>query len=106
MARGDMDAANTNVSLEFFNHRCIDEPLDARGRGPDALRATIRRLHCAFSEMRFKFHEVLVGGERAVARVTRDDRGMAKQLGWIPPTPIYIIRMLLTRQRERYRHKA
>lgn len=30
----------------------------------------------------------------------RDDLGMAKQLGWIPPQPSYIIRMLFARWRE------
>lgn len=129
--------------------------MEARQRGPEGLKATIRWLHRAFTDMRFEFHEVLVAGDRAVARVTlharqhgpfvvhdspdgrvtdafpsngrtfaapqthwfritggaiaehdavRDDLGMAKQLGWIPPTPIYIIRMLLTRRRERRHH--
>jgi hypothetical protein len=31
----------------------------------------------------------------------RDDLGMAKQLGWIPPTPLFILRMLLARWKER-----
>jgi predicted ester cyclase len=31
----------------------------------------------------------------------RDDLGMAKQLGWIPPQPMYIVRMLLAAARER-----
>ena len=31
----------------------------------------------------------------------RDDLGMAKQLGWLPPTPGYIVRMLLDRRRAR-----
>jgi predicted ester cyclase len=153
-ARGDFALAETNVTRDFFNHRCLDEPMDARGRGPDALKATIRWLHRAFANMHFEFHEVLVAGDRAVARVTlharqhgpfvvhdspdgkvtdvfpsngrsfavsqthwfriangaiaehdavRDDLGMAKQLGWIPPRPFYIIRMLLARRRERNR---
>ncbi len=126
--------------------------MDTRQRGPDALRATIRWLYRAFTDLRFEFHEVLAVGNRAVARVTlhgrqhgpfvvhdsptgrvteafpsngqtfavsqtywfriadgaiaehdavRDDLGMAKQLGWIPPRPIYIVRMLLTLRRER-----
>jgi predicted ester cyclase len=154
-ARGDLEAAEANVTSDFFNYRCLDEPMEARQRGLEALKATIRWLHRAFTDMRFEFHEVLVAGDRAVARVTlharqhgpfvvhdspdgrvtdafpsngrtfaapathwfriaggaiaehdavRDDLGMAKQLGWIPPTPIYIIRMLLTRRRERRHH--
>jgi len=31
----------------------------------------------------------------------RDDLGMAKQLGWIPPTPLYLIRMGAARRRVR-----
>ncbi len=154
VARGDIGAVEANVTPEYFNHRCADEPMDTRQRGPEALKATIRWLHRAFTEMRFEFHEVLVVGDRAVARVTlharqhgpfvvhdspdgkvtdafpsngrsfaafqthwfrivngaiaehdavRDDLGMAKQLGWIPPKPLYIIRMLLALRRERRR---
>jgi len=151
-ARGDVAAAEKNVTSDFFNHRSADEPMETRDRGPEALRATIRWLHRAFTDMRFEFHEVLVVGDRAVACVTlharqhgpfvvydspdgqvtnvfpsngrsfavpqthwfriaegaiaehdavRDDLAMAKQLGWIPPKPIYIIRMLLAVWRER-----
>lgn len=151
-ASGDFEAVVGNVTADYYNHRCADEPLETRGRGPEALKATIRWLHRAFADMRFEFHEVLVSGDRVVALVTlharqhgpfvvhdspdgtvtdafpsngrtfavrqthwfriangavaehdavRDDLGMAKQLGWIPPKPIFIIRMLLTRRRER-----
>ena len=31
----------------------------------------------------------------------RDDVGMGQQLGWTPPTPAYIVRMLLARRRAR-----
>jgi SnoaL-like polyketide cyclase len=70
MASGDLTAADRNVSVYFFNHRCSDEPMDTRGRGPQALKATIRWLHRAFADMRFEFHEILVSGDRAAARVT------------------------------------
>ena len=33
----------------------------------------------------------------------RDDRGMARQLGWIPPTPTYLVRMLIAKQQLRRR---
>jgi hypothetical protein len=29
----------------------------------------------------------------------RDDLGMAEQLGWIPPTPRYLVRMTLAKRR-------
>ena len=31
----------------------------------------------------------------------RDDMGMAKQLGWLPPTPAYVVRMGLATRRAR-----
>jgi predicted ester cyclase len=31
----------------------------------------------------------------------RDDLGMAKQLGWVPPTPAYLVRMALAKRRAR-----
>lgn len=151
-ASGKIEAVEGNVTPDYFNHRCADEPMETRQRGPEALKATIKWLHRAFADMRFEFHEVLVAGDRVVASVTlharqrgpfvvhdspdgtvtdafpsngrtfavrqthwfriangavaehdavRDDLGMAKQLGWIPPKPIFIVRMLLTRWRER-----
>ncbi len=156
-AAGDLNAVDQNVTGDYLNHRCADEPMDTRQGGPEGLKATIRWLHRAFTDMRFEFHEVLVSGDRAVARVTlharqhgpfvvhdspdgqvtdafpsngrefavfqthwfkiangavsehdavRDDLGMARQLGWIPPTPIFVIRMLWTRRREGLRTAA
>lgn len=36
----------------------------------------------------------------------RDDLGMGEQLGWTPPTPLYLGRMLLATRRERSRAAA
>lgn len=156
VATGDLDAVDAHVTSDYFNHRSADEPMEARRRGPDGLKATIRWLHRAFADMRFEFHEVVVDRDRAAARVTmhgrqhgpfvihdspdgevtevfpsnnrtfsveqthwyriadgavaehdavRDDLGMAKQLGWIPPRPGYVARMLLARRRERRAHR-
>src|SRR2546425_12862494 len=69
-ARGDLAVVEKNVTSDFFNHRCADEPMETRRRGPEGLRATIRWLHRAFTDMHFEFHEVVVVGDRAVARVT------------------------------------
>ena len=43
----------------------------------------------------------IVDGAIAEHDAVRDDLGMAKQVGWIPPTPAFIVRMLLARWRER-----
>jgi hypothetical protein len=31
----------------------------------------------------------------------RDDRGMGEQLGWTPPSPVYLVRMLLATRKAR-----
>jgi hypothetical protein len=31
----------------------------------------------------------------------RDDQGMAEQLGWVPPTPAYLLRMAMAKRRAR-----
>ncbi len=40
-------------------------------------------------------------GKVAEHWANRDDLGMGQQLGWTPPTPLYIARMLLARRRMR-----
>jgi hypothetical protein len=40
-------------------------------------------------------------GAVSIHDAVRDDLGMAKQLGWIPPKPFYIARMLWARRQER-----
>lgn len=69
-AGGNFQAVEGNVTPDYFNHRSADEPMETRQRGPEGLKATMRWLHRAFADMRFEFHEVLVDGDRVVARVT------------------------------------
>lgn len=153
VAAGDESAIAGNVTADFFNHRSADEPIDARQRGPDGLKATIRWLHRAFTDMRFECHDAAVNGNLVALHVTlharqhgpfvvhdspdarvtevfpstgrsfaarqthwitvrngavavhdavRDDLGMAKQLGWLPPKPLYILRMLFALMKERH----
>jgi len=40
-------------------------------------------------------------GKVAEHWANRDDLGMGEQLGWTPPTPVYLARMLLARRRAR-----
>lgn len=48
--------------------------MDTHQPGPDGLKATIHWLHRPFTDMPFESHEVLVEGDRAVARVTLHGR--------------------------------
>jgi predicted ester cyclase len=43
----------------------------------------------------------VVDGRVAVHDAVRDDLGMARQLGWVPPSPPYLLRMALARRTER-----
>ncbi len=43
----------------------------------------------------------VLGGLVTEHDAVRDDLGMAKQLGWLPPTPLYIAGMLFARRQER-----
>ena len=149
---GELGLADANVTAGFVNHRSVHEPPAARGRGPDALKATAIWLRRAFSDMRFDVHEIAVIDDRAIAWVThhgihsgpfvlhdspdgavtdvfpptgrsfaarqvhwfrigdgaiaehdavRDDMETAKQAGWFPPRPAFILRMLVSRRQER-----
>jgi hypothetical protein len=152
VAEGDEEAIVRNVSADYFNHRSADEPPDTRQRGAEGIRATMRFLHRAFSDLRFEVHHIAQGGSIVALHVTlhgtqhgpfvvhdspdarvtqvfpsngrsfsarqthwitvkqgavtehdavRDDLGMAKQLGWLPPSLPYLIRMQIALRRER-----
>jgi len=151
-AAGDLDAVAAHVTADYLNHRSADEPLEARVRGPEGFRATLRWAKRAFADMRFEVHQVAINGNLVALHVTfharqhgpfvvydspdgrvtdvfpsngrsfaarhthwitvsngavsehdavRDDLGMAKQLGWIPPNPLYISRMVFALMQER-----
>ncbi len=151
-AAGDLDAVAANVTSDYLNRRSADEPLQARVRGPEGFKATLRWAQRAFAEMRFEVHDVAINGNLVALHVTlhgrqhgpfvvydspdgrvtdvfpsngrsfaarhthwitvsngavsehdavRDDLGMAKQLGWIPPNPVYISRMIFALMKER-----
>jgi ketosteroid isomerase-like protein len=48
----------------------------------------------------------IADGAIAEHDAVRDDLGMAKQVGWIPPRPGFILRMLIARRRERRAYAA
>ena len=69
--------------------------------GPDGAIAAVfpsrgRRFACTQTHW-FRMRD----GKVAEHWANRDDLGMAQQLGWTPPSPPYIVRMLLARRRMR-----
>jgi hypothetical protein len=82
MARGDR--------AEFgplYHPRAVDrenriQPPSSRVPGPACFYSTALWLRAAFADPHY-----------------RDDLGMARQLGWIPPSPAYLIRMARAKRR-------
>jgi len=147
----DDEEAARLIHPESVNHEAVAEPPAARGRGPQAYRATYDWLHGAYADVRWTVHDVVAEGDLAVARVTmtgrhvgpftvfspdgvldqvfaptgrtfevtqmhmyrlrdgaiadhwanRDDLGQARQLGWVPPTPAFLLRGALLKRRLR-----
>lgn len=151
MAHGTLDDFRRVVHPEATNREAAAEPLNCRGRGPDAFWGTAQWLRSAFSDMAFPVSTVLVDGDLAVTHGTmtgrhtgdmviwtpegrverafaptgkrfevhhahflrfldgmvvehwavRDDQSLALQLGWVPPTPAYLLRCALATRRAR-----
>ena len=72
MADGAFEDFETLVHPEARNREDVDEPPATRGRGPAAFYATALWLRDAYAELR-----------------------------WTPPSPLYLVRMLLATRRAR-----
>lgn len=70
VASGNLDAAEANVTANYWDHQGGDTPSKVRQRGPAAFKATITWLHRAFTDMRFDIHDVFVDGDRVALHVT------------------------------------
>jgi predicted ester cyclase len=69
--------------------------------GPDArIEEVFPPTHREFSSTQTHWMRV-TAGRMSEHWANRDDLGMAKQLGWAPPSPLYIARMALARRRAR-----
>lgn len=67
---------------------------DAEARVADAFPPTGKRFAVT------QTHWMRVAGGRLVEHwANRDDLGMAMQLGWAPPSPVYLLRMALAKRR-------
>ena len=74
VAAGDLTAMDDNVSADFLNVRSAEEPLAARRRGPDGLRATSLWLRRTFADLRFEIHDIAIQDDRVAALVTMRGR--------------------------------
>ncbi|MEC5199741.1 putative ester cyclase [Arthrobacter sp. PL16] len=84
--RTTMSGHQTGPFVTYDNDANIKVVFPARGK-----RFAVTQTHW------FRMRE----GKIAEHWANRDDLAMAEQLGWTPPTPLYLSRMLLSRQRAR-----
>src|SRR5215469_9769584 len=80
-------------SPEAVNREAGGEPPAARQPGPAGFYAAARWLRAAFSGLRWEIH----------ATAEHDDLGMARQAGWVPPSPAFLLRAAIAKRRARKR---
>ncbi len=74
---------------------------DSEGKPAQAFPSTGRRFSVTQTHW-FRFTDGLIVEHWA----NRDDLGQAHQLGWLPPSPAYLIRMAIATRRARRSHRA
>jgi ketosteroid isomerase-like protein len=149
--RADFDEV---VHPDATNREAMDEPPEARGRGPAAFYATALWLRAWIADLAFEVHDVVAEGDLVVVHNTmsgrqtgtaemygpdgavvrampatgkpfattqthwlrlrdgkvvehwanRDDQGMAMQVGWVPPTPWFLLKSAMATRRARRRN--
>ena len=104
MADGTLADFEAVVHPDARNREDIDEPPASRGRGPAAFYATALWLRDAYAELRWEIHDVIAEGELVVLHATMSGqhvRTFVGYVGWTPPSPRYLVRMLLATRRAR-----
>ena len=90
-AEGDLAAINTRMRgrhtgtyIVYTAEGDVEQAFPATGKSFD-----VRQTHWLR----------VVDGKVTEHWADRDDLGMAKQAGWVPPTPLYLLRMALAKRR-------
>jgi hypothetical protein len=100
MQRWDDTEAAAIIHPDAANDEAVSEPPAARGRGPAAFKATHDWLHAAFAASQTHWYRLAEG--RIVGHAAnRDHLAQARQLGWVPPSPAFLVRSALASRRLR-----
>ena len=117
MAKGSRAEFDAVVHPQAVDRENKVQPPASRVPGPAGFHATALWLRAAFADLHYDIHHVVAEGGLVAVNSTmngqhvapivlytddgqviehwanRDDLGQAKQLGWVPPTPAYLLRM-------------
>jgi predicted ester cyclase len=77
-AKGDLDLADELIHPDFVDH----EPAHAeQPTGPESVKQTVRRLHAAFSGLRFEVEDEIAEGDKVVQLATMRGRHAGPLIG-------------------------
>ena len=81
---GDVEAADENISPEFFNHEAKDEPPECQLPGPEGFKGTVRWLRRAFPDLHFEERDTIAEGDRVVSYVVMSGTHQGELEGMLP----------------------
>ena len=100
MANGSRTDFDAVIHPQAVDHESKVQPPSSRVAGPAGFYATALWLRAAFADLRYDIHHAIADGNLVAVNSTMNGHhvepiilGQAKQLGWVPPTPAYLVRM-------------
>jgi predicted ester cyclase len=87
--RGNLHLANELVHPEFVDH---DPAHPEQATGPESVKQTARRLHSAFSDLRFEIQDEIAEGDKVVQLVIMSGRHTGPLLGREPTGNEFAVR--------------
>jgi len=100
MANGSRTDFDAVIHPQAVDHENKVQPPSSRVAGPAGFYATALWLRAAFADLRYDIHHAIADGNLVAVNSTMNGHhvepiilGQAKQLGWVPPTPAYLVRM-------------
>jgi len=65
---GDLSVVDEHVAADFIEHQAGADGRAPEGRGPEAVKGTIRGLHGSFTDMRFIIDDIVEVGDKVWVR--------------------------------------
>lgn len=81
---GDVEAADENISPEWFNHEAKDEPPEGQLPGPEGFKGTVRWLRRAFPDLHFEEQDTIAEEDKIVSYVVMSGTHEGELEGMLP----------------------